>query len=56
MTAFVGLPVPETWIAPLVRPRPLGRMVDADVLLADVAFDAHDGGCGMTASARWREL
>ena len=41
MRAFVGIPVPEPWIAPLVRAQsalPGGRAVDADDLHVTLAF------------------
>ncbi|MEM7491593.1 MAG: RNA 2',3'-cyclic phosphodiesterase [Pseudomonadota bacterium] len=41
MRAFVGLPVPESWIAPLIRAQgavPGGRKVDADDLHLTLAF------------------
>jgi 2'-5' RNA ligase len=41
MRAFVGLPVPDAWIAPLVRAQglvPGGRKVDADDLHLTLAF------------------
>ncbi|MEM8824739.1 MAG: 2'-5' RNA ligase family protein, partial [Pseudomonadota bacterium] len=41
MRAFVGLPIPEPWIAPLIRAQgavPGGRKVDAEDLHLTLAF------------------